>query len=149
MDKRMDQAKEILQPQARVAGQIMGEEGEVVTVRMGGYLLDIPRSSILNEEKDGEKAVILTLRSDAEILMTTVTPVDKMIGVLSRKIIKGMVNPFDDCCDCYECSYCTDCTECSYCTDCTQCSDCIESRPWTIRAMEMIRRRRLGSYRRF
>ena len=105
----------------------------MLTVRMGGYLLEIPRTSILGQEKDSEETVIIQLKPEAEILMTTVTPVEEMIGVLSSRIIKGMVNPFDECCDCTECSYCTDCTECSYCT----------GRGWSMRVMGLVGQRRL------
>lgn len=139
MSARLELAKESLRPQARVAGQIVAEEKEMLTVRMGGYLLEIPRSSVLGQEQDSGDAVIINLRPDAEILMTTLTPVEEMIGVLSSRIIKGMVNPFDECCDCTECSYCTDCTECSYCTS---------ARVWGMRAAGSLGQRRLQQFRR-
>jgi len=147
MSTRVNKAKEALLPQARVAGRIVAEQGEMLTVRMGGYLLEIPRESILSQEKDTGDTVIITLKANAEILMTTVAPVEEMIGVLSSRIVKGMVNPLNECCDCAECSYCTDCTECSYCTDCTECSYCTDARSWAMRALGTLGQRRLARFK--
>lgn len=149
MTERIKYAKESLLPQARVAGRIVAEDDEMLTVRMGGYLIDIPRGSILSQEKDTDEVVIVNLQADADILMTTVTPVEEMIGVLSSRIIKGMINPNTECCDCTECSYCSDCTECSYCTDCTECSYCTDIRGWSLRAMGALGQRRLQRFKRF
>ena len=140
MPIRIDNAKEWLTPQLRVAGRIVAEDEEIFTVRMGGYLLEIPRASVASQEKDSEDAVILTLNPDADILMTMVTPVEEMIGVLSSKIVRGRVNPFDECCDCTECSYCTDCTECSDCTTLPL--------NWGIRAMRLLGQNRSWQPRR-
>jgi hypothetical protein len=142
MPTHIDQAKSALQrPKTRVAGRIVGEEKETLHVRMGGYLLEVPRRAILDQEKDSGDAIILNLKPDAELLMTTVAPVEDMIGVLSSRIIKGMINVESECCDCTECSYCTDCTECSYCTDCT-------ARGWEMRVRSLGRIGRFGRYRR-
>jgi len=142
MSTRVNRAKEALLPQARVAGRIVEEQGDMLTLRMGGYLLELPRDSILNQEKDTGDTVIITLKPNAEILMTTVAPVEEMIGVLSSRIVKGMVNPFDECCDC------SDCTECSYCTDCTECSYCTDARSWAMRRFGTLGQRRLMRFRR-
>ena len=120
MAKRIDQIRSALQPPAaRVAGKVVAEDKETLQVRMGGYLLDIPKASILAKEDDSGEVVILTLKPETELVMSTVTPVEQMVGVLSSRILKGMVRAETECCDCdcTECSYCSDCTECSYCTD--------------------------------
>lgn len=120
MDRRIDQVKSALQPpSARVAGRVVAEDKETMQVRMGGYLLDIPKASILAKEDDPGDVVILTLKPETELVMSTVTPVEHMIGALSSRILKGMVRADTECCDCEctECSYCSDCTECSYCAD--------------------------------
>jgi hypothetical protein len=140
MSTQIEVAKKSLLPQARVAGQIVADEEDRLTLRMGSYLLEIPRDHILQQERDSEDAVIVILKPDAEVLMSTVAPVDQMIGVLSTKIIRGMVNPFIECCDCFECSYCSDCTECSY---------CIDGFTWTTRTMGMLGQHRLRQFRRF
>ena len=119
MPTRIDQVKsELKRPTARVAGRVVGDDKAVLQVRMGGYLLEIPKGAILSQEKDLDDAVILTLKPDTELMMSTIAPIEDMIGVLSSRIIKGMVRADTECCDCEctECSYCSDCTECSYCT---------------------------------
>jgi hypothetical protein len=142
MATHIDQAKSALQrPKTRVAGRIVGEEKEMLLLRMGGYLLEIPRGAILNQEKDAGDAVILNLKPDAELLMTTVGSVEDMIGVLSSRIIKGMINVETECCEC------NDCTECSYCTDCTECSYCT-TRGWGMRVRNLGLIGRFGRYQR-
>ena len=105
---------------------------------MGNYLLEIPRAAVIGQEKDVGDAVILNLKRDAEILLSSVAPVEDMIGVLSSRIVKGFINVDTECCDCTECSYCSDCTECSYCTDCAD-------RGWGMRARMLGR---VGQFRR-
>jgi hypothetical protein len=142
MAAHIDKVKAVLQkPKMRVAGQIVGEEKDSLLVRMGGYLLEVPRAAVLDQEQDSGDVVILNLRPDAELLLTTVAPVEEMIGALSSRIVKGMVNVGTECCEC------TDCTECSYCTDCNECSYCAD-RGWGKRFQGMARIGRFGSSRR-
>lgn len=126
MPTRISQVKsELTRPTARVAGRVIGREKDSLQVRMGGYLLEIPKSAIVSEDKDLDDAVILTLKPDTELMISTIAPVEDMIGVLSSRIIKGMVRVESECCDC-------ECTECSYCSDCTECSYCTSS-GWAVR----------------
>ena len=119
MPTRIDQVKsELKRPTARVAGRVVGDDKAVLQDPHGGeYLLEIPKGAILSQEKDLDDAVILTLKPDTELMMSTIAPIEDMIGVLSSRIIKGMVRADTECCDC-------ECTECSYCSGSAECSSC-------------------------
>jgi hypothetical protein len=119
MSNRIDEIKKALPtPSSRVAGKIIDDGKKTVTVRMAEFLLEIPQDAILEKEDLSDGVTIFNLQPDADILMTSVLPVEDMIGALSSRIIEDSINPDYECCECVggECSECM-CPHCAYCPD--------------------------------
>ena len=117
MANRIDEIKKALPaPNGRVAGKIIDDGKKTVTVRMAQFLLEIPRDAIVEIEDLSDGVSIFNLKPDADILMTSVLPVEDMIGALSSRIVKDSLNPDYECCECVgECSVCM--CLCAYCPD--------------------------------
>jgi hypothetical protein len=161
MSELTKKAKAALQNiKTRLEGRLVEERKDSIILAIGGYLVEIPLSDILDQEQSGDDIIVVSLKPDAEVLMTAVADVETLVGVLSSRISRRGIShslgyPWDcsycsQQCECSycQCSYCTDgqCflygSECSYCTDCTECSYCTDrtdSLPFSRSMRERVR----------
>ena len=117
MTNRIEKTKSALKaPSSRVAGKIIDDGKKTLTMRMAQFLLEIPRDAIVKTEDLSDGVTIVDLETDAEILMSSVLPVEDMVGALSSRIVKDSLNPDYECCECIgECSVCM--CLCAYCPE--------------------------------
>lgn len=120
MSNKISKIKGVLKKELpRVAGKVVEKNKESITVKMGQLLLEISNGSIVSEDKANDDIVIFTLEADADILVTSITPIDDLVSTFSSNAINErptQLNVACECCDCCQCCYCCYCTECCYCT---------------------------------
>jgi hypothetical protein len=125
MSKRYEEfnkVNELATTKARVAGQIVEENDDMVTMKTGGCLFDIPSKSIIGKETASGGMVILSLEPETRIMVRDIMSVEELIGAYSSKIIKDNIKPDTECCECVP-TFCVDNTQCVCHCQC-QCSDC-------------------------
>jgi hypothetical protein len=104
----------------RIEGELVERgEGGGISIHRGGSVYEVSKEDILDVQEFEGKKVHVSVKSDAELVRTTLVRSRYFGGAVGWRPV------FDDCtecCDCTECSVCSDCTECSVCADCTECS---------------------------
>lgn len=121
MSKRFEKLSEITKTKALVAGQIMEQNEDMVTIKTGGCIFDIPAKSIVGRENVPDGMVILTLAPDAKIMVTDIMSAEELIGAYSSKISRVYVRPDTECCECVP-TFCVDNTQCQCQCECSECN---------------------------
>lgn len=124
MSKRYEQfekVSDIATTKARVAGQIVEENGDIVSIKTGGCIFDIPSKSIIGRETARDGMAILSLAADARIMVMDIMSVEELIGAYSSKIIKDDIKPDTECCECVP-TFCVDNTQCVCQCECSECN---------------------------
>ncbi len=124
MSKRYEQfqkVSELATTKARVAGKIVEENEDIVSLKTGGCIFDIPLKSIINRETAPDGMVILSLEPDARIMVSDIMSVEELIGAYSSKIFKENIKPDTECCECVP-TFCVDNTQCQCQCQCSECN---------------------------
>lgn len=124
MSKRYEQFEKVSKlatTKARVAGKIVEENEDIVTLKTGGCIFDIPLKSIIAREAASNGAVILSLEPEARIMVSDIMSVEELIGAYSSKIMKEDIKPDTECCECVP-TFCVDNTQCVCQCQCSECN---------------------------
>jgi hypothetical protein len=133
MSERYEQFERVSQlatTRARVAGRIVEENEDIVSMQTCGCIFDIPSTSIIGRETASNGTMILSLAPDTRIMVMDIMSVEELIGAYSRRIIRDDVKPETECSDCIQ-TFCVDNTQCVQCQ--CQCSECNIARVRSIK----------------
>lgn len=119
--EQFEKVNELATTRARVAGRIVEENEDIVSLQTGGCIFDIPSRSIIGKETASDSAVILSLEPDARIMVRDIMSVEELIGAYSRRIIRDDIRPDTECCDCIQ-TFCVDNTQCQCQCECSECN---------------------------
>ena len=93
-----EDAIKALRPLPSIKGEVIADEPDVVRIRSGGAILEIPRRFVSAERRDGSSARELTVAPDALIVVSMVVSVSKgfladdVFGALSPSLMANNCN---------------------------------------------------------